>query len=123
MLKQEGYDLVGAAFEVYNELGSGLLEEIYQQALEIELDIRQITYESKKVLKVYYKTRQLDKVYIPDLFVFDAMMVELKACKELTDEHRAQLINYMKITKTNVGYLVNLGASKELEWERFILNH
>ena len=121
MFKKEGYALMGAAFEVYNELGFGLLEEIYQQALEIELKIQKITFESKKELNVYYKQKKLDKVYIPDLYAFDGIMVELKAVKELNDEHRAQLMNYMRITHTKVGYLINFGNSKELKWERYII--
>lgn len=121
MFKQEGYKLIGAAFEVYNELGFGLLEEIYQQALVLELVSKNIPFESKKELKVYYKQRKLDKTYIPDLYVYDGIMVELKAVKELSDEHRAQLMNYMKITNTKVGYLINFGKSEQLDWERFII--
>ncbi|MDD5598415.1 MAG: GxxExxY protein [Victivallaceae bacterium] len=121
MLKQEGYELIGAAFEVYNELGFGLLEEIYQQALEFELETRNIPFDSKRELKVYYKQRKLDKVYIPDLFVYNGIIAELKAVKELNDEHRAQLMNYMRITNTKVGYLINFGKSEQLDWERFII--
>lgn len=121
MLKQEGYELIGAAFEVYNELGSGMLEEIYQQALELELKIRNIPFDSKRELNVYYKQNKLEKVYIPDLFVYDGIIAELKAVKELNDEHRAQLMNYMKITNTKVGYLINFGKSEQLDWERYII--
>ena len=121
MLEKEGYELMGAAFEVYNEMNGGLLEEIYQQCMEEELTLRQMQFDSKKELSVYYKQKKLDKVYIPDLYVFNAIMVELKAVKELNDEHRAQLMNYMRITDTKVGYLINFGKMKELEWERYIL--
>ena len=121
MLKQEGYNLVGAAIEVYNEMKGGLLEEIYQQCLEEELKLREIPFESKKELQVYYKQKKLNKIYIPDLYVYDGFMVELKAVKELTDEHRAQLLNYMRITRTKVGYLLNFGDMHELKWERFMI--
>jgi GxxExxY protein len=121
MLKQEGYNLVGAALEVYHEMHGGLLEEIYQQCLEAELKHREIPFESKKELNVYYKQKRLDKIYIPDLYVYEGIMVELKAVKELSDEHRAQLLNYMRITKTRVGYLLNFGDMHELKWERFMV--
>lgn len=124
MLKQEGYDLVGAALEVYNEIGCGLLEEIYQQSLEIELKFREIPFDTKRQLNVFYKSQKLDKIYFPDLIVFDSIVVELKAVKEILPEHEAQLINYMKITKMDVGYILNFGNHEKLEWKRFILtNH
>ena len=124
MLKQEGYDLVGAALEVYNELGGGMLEEIYQQSLEIELKFRDIPFDAKRQLNVFYKLQKLDKIYIPDLIVFGSIIVELKAVREILPEHEAQLINYMKITKIGVGYILNFGNHEQLEWKRFILtNH
>lgn len=112
---------MAAVFEVYNELGGGLLEEIYQQALEIELKLRSIPFEAKKQLEVYYKSRKLEKVYIPDLYVFNGIMVELKSVKKLVPEHEAQLFNYMKLTKTNVGYLLNFGSHDNVEWKRYII--
>ena len=119
---KEGYSLMGVAFEVYNELGHGLLEEIYQQAMEIELELRSIQFESKKQLEVYYKSRKLDKIYIPDLYVFGGIIVELKSVDCLNADHEAQLFNYMKITGTNVGYLINFGSKDELKWKRYIVS-
>ena len=84
-------------------------------------EIQEISYNSKQQLRVHYKNKQLKKVYIPDLFVFNAIMVELKSCKEITPEHIAQLFNYMRITNTKVGYILNFGNIKELEWQRFII--
>ncbi len=121
MFKEEGYNLVGAAFEVHNNLGGGLLEEVYQQALEYELFLQKIPFESKKVLNIYYKNKLLEKEYIPDLFVYDGIIAELKAVKIINDEHRAQLLNYMRITNSKVGYILNFGKIKELDWERYIL--
>jgi len=95
MFKEEGYKLMGAAFEVYNQLGYGMAEEIYQQSLEIELAIQGIPFQSKRELTVFYKDRALDVRYIPDLFVFGGIVVELKAVTELISEHEAQLFNYM----------------------------
>jgi GxxExxY protein len=121
MFKQEGYDLMGAAFEVYNQLGYGMAEEIYQQSLEIELTLRGIPFQSKKELTAFYKDRPLDTHYTPDLFVFGSIVVELKAVAELISDHEAQLFNYMRIARQPVGYLINFGHKGELQWKRFIL--
>lgn len=122
MYEQEGYRLMGAAFEVYNQLGYGMAEEVYQQALEIELRLRGLAFESKKELTLAYKGQQLEKRYIPDLFVSGAIPAELKAVKQLLPEHEAQLFNYMRIAHQPVGYLINFGSQSELEWKRFILS-
>jgi GxxExxY protein len=121
MLKQEGYDLMGAAFEVYNEMGAGFLEDIYQECLEIELADRGIPFVPQEELKVCYKTRPLKKKYRPDFLVFGEIVVELKAVKALCAEHEAQLLNYLKATGKRVGYLINFGNPKELEWKRMVL--
>ena len=122
MLKQEGYDLMGAAFEVYNELGYGMAEEIYQQSLEVELGLRQITYVSKAELEVFFKDHRLTIKYRPDLLVFSEIVVELKSLKELCSEHEAQLFNYMRIARKQVGYLINFGQKGELGWKRLIIS-
>src|SRR5204863_6158445 len=110
------------AFEVYNDRGYGLAEEIYQECLEIELGLRGISFLTKAELKCFYKGRELQKRYIPDLFVFGCLVVELKAVTELTTEHEAQLFNYMRIARQPVGYLLNFGHKDELQWQRFILS-
>ena len=122
MYKQEGYDLMGAAFEVYNESGYGMAEEIYQQSMEIELELRGIPFQSKPQLAAFYKQRKLDTSYTPDLFVFGGIVVELKAVKEITTDHEAQLFNYMRVARQSVGYLINYGHRGELEWKRFVIS-
>ncbi|GAA4450604.1 GxxExxY protein [Novipirellula rosea] len=122
MFKQEGYDFMGAAFEVYNEQGYGMAEEIYQQSLEIELGLRNILFVSKAELDVYYKNNLLNTKYRPDLLVFSEIVVELKSLKELCSDHEAQLFNYMRISRKRVGYLVNYGCRDGLQWKRFILD-
>jgi GxxExxY protein len=122
MFKNEGYKFMGAAFEVYNQLGYGMAEEIYQQSLEIELELRQIPFKTKHELAVFYKDRRLETRYKPDLFVFEGIVVELKAVTELIAEHEAQLFNYLRIARQPVGYLINFGHKGELEWKRFILS-
>jgi GxxExxY protein len=119
---QEGYDLMAAAFEVHREQGGGLAEEIYQESLELELGLRAIRFESKRELRVFYKSKELKRRYIPDLFVFAGIVVELKAVSALAPEHEAQLLNYMRVTRSPVGYLINFGPIGKLEWKRFILS-
>jgi GxxExxY protein len=120
--KDEGYRFMGAAFEVYNEQGFGLGEEICQESLEIELGLRGISFQPKQELQCFYKGRELKKRYLPDLIVFGCLVVELKSVSALAPEHEAQLINYMRITRQPVGYLVNFGHKDTLEWKRFILS-
>ena len=122
MLENEGYRFMGAAFEVCNELGYGMAEEIYQQSLEIELSLRGIPFQSKRELNDYYKEQVLDTRYKPDLIVFEAIVVELKAVSDLAQDHEAQLFNYMRIARKPIGYLLNFGKRGELEWKRFIVS-
>ena len=122
VFRQEGFDLMGAAFEVYNILGYGMAEEIYQESLEIELNLRNIPFVAKHEIIPYYKDRMLKKRYIPDLFVHNGIVVELKACASLLAEHEAQLFNYMRITHQPVGYLINFGTPDELQWKRIVLS-
>ena len=120
--KDEGYRFMAAAFEVYNEDGYGMGEEIYQECLEIELELRGTPFRAKEEIRCFYKGRELKKRYVPDLLVFGKLVVELKAVTELTPEHEAQLLNYMRITRQPVGYLVNFGHKGGLEWKRFTLS-
>ena len=122
MFQQEGYDFMAAAFEVYNEIGYGMAEEIYQQSLEIELSLRNIPFQTKQELEVFYKGRKLVTCYKPDLLVFAGIVVEIKAVTELLPEHEAQLFNYLRISRIQVGYLLNFGHKGDLQWKRFILN-
>jgi GxxExxY protein len=121
LFKEEGYQLMGAAFEVYNEQGSALSEDIYQASLETELTLRNIPFDAQRRLDVFYKGVKLEPYFVPDLFVFDEIIVELKAVKKLLPEHEAQLINYLAITGKKVGYLINFGHQGALEWKRIVL--
>ena len=90
--------------------------------MELELTERAFSYVSKPKLTLFYKGRPLQKQYEPDLIVLGEIVLELKAVKSLLPEHEAQLINYMRITKQPVGYLINFGHKDTLEWKRFILS-
>jgi GxxExxY protein len=117
----EGYALIGTAFETHRELGGGLSEEIYQESMELELGFRNIAFSSKDELRVYYKDHLLKKKYVPDLLVSAEIVTELKAVKALNPDHERQLLNYMRITRKAVGYLVNFGPIEKLEWKRYML--
>ncbi len=119
-LAQLGYDLIGAAMEVYNDLGGGLSEEIYQESFEQELEARGFTFVAQPELAVFYKGRPLKKRLRPDLIVASEMIVELKAVSALTDEHKAQVLNYLRVTRKPVGYLINFAAFPNLEWQRLV---
>lgn len=118
-MQQEGYDFMAAAFEVYNELGSGFTEDVYQEALENELTARRIDFHPQLELTVQYKGKPLHRKFKPDLLVSLGIVVELKAVSSLTLDHEAQLLNYLKATGKPVGYLVNFGCREKLEWKRF----
>ena len=121
LLKEEGYALMGAAFEVYNHLGAGFLEEVYQEAMEIELAARQIPFISKPHLQVVFKAHVLKKYYEADLLVVGQIIVEIKSVRAIAPEHEAQLINELKATRMRVGYLINFGAAPRLQWSRRVL--
>jgi GxxExxY protein len=118
--KEETFEIIGACFEVYNEKGCGFLEPVYQECLEIELGLRHIPHSPQKQLRLEYKGRPLKHTYEPDFICFDKVVLEIKAVSALTDEHRAQVINYLNATGHEVGLLVNFGQHPKLEYERVI---
>jgi GxxExxY protein len=118
LFKEEGYALLGAAFEVYRELGPGFLEEVYHEAMELELSARKIPFISKPRLRIQFKGQPLKKYYDADFLAYDAIVTELKAVRTLAPEHEAQLLNELKATRLRVAYLLNFGASPKLEWYR-----
>jgi GxxExxY protein len=119
-LQQEGYDFMSAAFEVYNDLGQGFTEDIYQESLEDELAHCSIPFVPQAEVTIFYKNRALRKKLRPDLMVFDDIVVELKAVSALAPEHEAQILNYLKASGKPVGYLVNFGNAQRLEWKRYV---
>lgn len=115
--KETVYQIIGAAMRVHGELGWGLLEPIYNEALSIELREKGIDNEPEKLLQCYYKQHPMKKFYKMDLLVGD-VIVELKSVNELVSEHRAQLFNYLRLTKKPIGLLINFGE-KSLRGERY----
>ena len=119
--KEESYKIIGAAFKVYNNLGHGFLETVYQEALEIEFGRQGIPFEREKELCVIYDGVQLKQTYKADIVCYGKIIVELKAVSELLDAHRSQVYNYLHATGYRLGLLLNFGCSDELEKERIVL--
>jgi GxxExxY protein len=109
--KNESYAIIGACFEVYNEKGCGFLEPVYQECLGIEFEHQRIPSIPKPSLTLSYRGRILNQTYAPDYVCFEKIIVELKAASSLTDEHRAQLLNYLHATGFELGLLVNFGSN------------
>jgi len=120
-LEDETYAIRGACFEVYKEKGSGYLEEVYQECLELELEMQGIPFVAQPGLVLTYKGRPMKKKYAPDLIAYGQVIVELKVVEELHDKHRAQILNHLHSTGLKVGLLVNFGHFPRVEIERFAL--
>jgi GxxExxY protein len=99
-------------YSVYNELGYGFLERVYQNALFIELNAQGFKVEAQKRIKVYYKDYEVGD-YIADIMVNDTVILELKACEYMTEEFEYQLLNYLRSTDCEVGLLLNFGKKPE----------
>ena len=106
--KEEVYNIIGAAMAVYNELGWGLLESVYNEALSIELRERNIDCETEKNIECFYKQYKLKKHFRLDLAT-DDVIIELKAVDEISSAHRSQLFNYLRLTKVPIGLIINFG--------------
>ena len=121
LYKEETYKIMGACFEVYKEKGCGFLEEVYQEALEMELELQGIPFSSQQEVKLFYKGRKMKRHYIPDFLIIGKIIIEIKAVDKLTDKHRAQVINYLHATGLELALLVNFGHYPKVEWERIVL--
>ncbi|MDR1585295.1 MAG: GxxExxY protein [Prevotellaceae bacterium] len=119
LYKEESYRIIGSAMEVYNTLGRGFIELVYQEALEMEFRERNIPFIPQAPIEVYYKKQKLKRNFIADFFCFDDILVEIKAVSKILPEHEAQIINYLKATNIQLGLLINFGAEK-LEYKRYL---
>ena len=119
--KEESYKIIGACFEVYNEMECGFLEPVYQECVEIELQYQRLPFTSQRELSLTYRNRVLEQKYKPDFICYDKIILELKSVSEITNDHRAQVMNYVHATNLSLGLLVNFGAYPKLEYERFVL--
>ena len=121
ILRDESYAVMGACFEVYREKGCGFLEAVYQECLGIEFSHRSVPFQAHPALALVYKGCPLKSKYTPDFICYDKIIVELKAVTCLSDEHRAQVQNYLRGTGLTLGLLVNFGHYPKLRCERIVL--
>ena len=117
---EETHALLGACFEVYRDKGCGFLKAVFQECLELELIDRKIPFKVQPQLRLEYKGHVLKQSYQPDFVCYDKIVLEIKAVSRLTDEHRAQVHNYLKATGLRVGLLVNFGHYPRAEHERIV---
>lgn len=117
--KELVYSIVGCALEVLKEIGHGLHEQPYENALTVEFGLRNIRFDQQRRFPVIYKNVKITE-YVPDLIVDDAVIVDTKVIDRITDHERGQMLNYLRITKHRVGLLLNFKRPK-LEWERVVL--
>ncbi len=112
------FKIIGIAMKVHNDLGSGFLEKVYENAMILHFEIEGIKAEQQKEIKVKYLGKEIGH-YISDIFVDEKVIVELKTVEKLTDVHTAQLINYLKATGIKIGLLINF-KNEKLEYKRYI---
>ena len=120
ILKEECYNIVGACMAVHNELGSAFLEPVYQEALALEFQKRDIPFSKEHRLEIYYKEALLEKKYYADFLCYDRIVVELKVCSGLSDQYISQALNYLSALKLNLALLVIFGTTR-LQWKRVVL--
>ena len=108
MYSNKVYQIIGAAMTVHSELNWGLLEPMYQEAFHLELLDRGIENVREKEIEVFYKKHKLEKKYKMDIVV-DDIIIELKSVTKLIPAHRAQLCNYLRLTRKPLGLLINFG--------------
>ena len=123
LYRDECCRLIGACLAVHPDKGNGFADPVCQDALEIELELSGIPFDAQRNYQIAYRGRPLKHTYTPDLLCFGQIIMELKAVQTLTDEHRAQGLNYLKVTGLQLGLLVNFGSPSRLEWERIVLTH
>ncbi|MGH9801083.1 MAG: GxxExxY protein [Blastocatellia bacterium] len=117
--KEESYLINGACFNVYNQMGCGFLEPVYQECLAIEFEHQKIPFVREPELTLHYRGRQLSQKYRPDFICYGKIIVELKAVSKIVDEHRAQVLNYLSATGYELAILYNFGHHPKVEYERF----
>jgi GxxExxY protein len=120
LCKEEVFQIVGAGFEVYNQLGCGFLEAVYQEALQREFELRNISCVPQARLSIQYKGALLEKVYLADFICFGCVIVEIKCVERLTTIDEAQVLNYLKATGLRVAVLLNFQPPHGLEWKRYV---
>ena len=120
LYQEASYQIIGIAMEVHRELGPGLKEMNYQDALEYEFQLNHIPYLREKRYRVMYKGKVLSRPYVADFLIDDKIILEIKSVPAIIDQHFAQTLNYLKVSGTKLGLILNFGA-KSLTWQRVVL--
>ena len=120
LYEEESFAIRGAVFEVYAELGAGFAEPVYQEALEAELALRGIPFESQKQLRIRYKGKELAQTYRVDLLCYGKIVLELKSVRTILPEHEAQLVNYLKAGPFRLGFLINFSHFPKVDIRRYV---
>ena len=118
--KELSHRILGCAFKVYNELGNGFLEKVYENALVYELRRNGMSARAQERIEVYYEDVCVGE-YFADIVVDQRIILELKVCEGLGPVHEAQLLHYLKATGFHLGYLLNFGSADKLEYRRMVL--
>jgi GxxExxY protein len=119
LLKEETRAIIGCAFEVLNELGHGLNEKCYENALVVEFRLRGISFSQQRQFEVLYKNERVG-LFVPDLIAYDQVIVDAKVIDRITDVERGKMLNYLRIARLRVGLILNFKHPR-LEWERIVL--
>ncbi|MBA4318581.1 MAG: GxxExxY protein [Flavobacterium sp.] len=117
--KEENYEIVGICMEVHRILGPGLLEIVYKDALEIEFKNNNIPFEREKEFSIEYKGKVLPHKFYADFIIYDEIILEVKTVKEISNEHIAQTLNYIKLASSQIGIIVNF-QNKSLTHKRLM---
>ena len=120
LYEEECYKIYGCIYTVNKKLGSGFLEAVYQEALEIELKRENIPFVSQKELKILYDGIPLKSKYIADIVCYEKIIIEIKAISKINNQHKAQLINYLAATGFRLGLLVNFSSFPKSEIIRMV---
>lgn len=120
ILGNETFQILGACFEVYRQLGCGILESVYVECLKRELTSRAIPFAFQPKISLRYKGESIEQYFIPDFICFEKVILEIKATYALEGAHRAQIINYLRASTIDVGLLINFGHYPKIEHERFV---
>lgn len=112
LFKEECYEIIGSCFEVHNYLGPGFLEVVYKDALEIEFKKAGIPFQREKIYTINYKGEQLKHFFIADFVLFDFIILEVKGTQQISKEHIAQALNYLKVSGSSLALIANFGELK-----------
>lgn len=119
LFKDEVFQIIGCAIEVFNTLGHGIVEKPYENALIVEFGLRQIPFRAAAGIRRSHKGQKVG-AFVPDLIVFNTIVVDTKVIDRITDPERGLMLNYLRITSVRVGVILNF-KHRKLEWERIVL--